>query len=262
MKRSAAADGPDAKNVSAVARAFTIVEQLARVPSSNLEDLSKAVALAKPTVYRFLLTLRELGYVKKDGAERWFLTMKLFSVGSKALDHIDLTQLARPVAERLSAELGETVHLGVLDEDEALYVLKIESKFTIRMYSRVGKKIPLYCTAIGKILLADFPPEDKRAYLLGHPLLPLTPHTLRTAAALEAELEKVRAEGLAVDAEEREVGIACLAAPIRDHSGRAVAALSVSWPKFRFDAGRRAEYAAAIKAAAEEISTVLGAAEV
>ncbi|OHE64864.1 MAG: IclR family transcriptional regulator [Treponema sp. GWB1_62_6] len=246
--------------MSAVSRAFVIVEKLALVSSSNLEELARTTRLAKPTVYRFLNTLRELGYVRKDDADRWFLTMKLFAVGSKALDHIELAKVARPVAERLSADLGETVHMGVLEEEdeEAVYVLKIESKYTIRMYSRVGKKIPLYCTAIGKVLLADLDDGARASRIASTKLVPFTPRTLRDAKALEAELERIRLEGIGCDAEEHETGISCLAAPIRDNSGRAVAAVSASWPMFRFQEERRAEYEARIKAAAAEISAVLG----
>lgn len=254
-KKGAARPG---KTISAVARAFVVIEKLALVSSASLEELSRSARLAKPTTYRFLMTLRDLGYVRKDDGDRWFLTMKLFAIGSKALDHIELPKVARPVAERLSADLGETVHMGVLDEGEALYVLKIESKYTIRMYSRVGKKIPLYCSAMGKVLLADMSDEERKAHIDSMKLVPFTPHTIRTAAALEQELERVRADGFAVDAGEHEEGVACIAAPIRDHSGRAVAAISVSWPTFRFEDERKAEYRSRIKAAAAEISSVLG----
>jgi len=246
------------KTISAVARAFQVVEKLALVSSASLEELSRSARLAKPTTYRFLMTLRDLGYVRKDDGDRWFLTMKLFAVGSKALDHIELPKVARPVAERLSADLGETVHMGVLDEGEALYVLKIESKYTIRMYSRVGKKIPLYCSAMGKVLLSDMNDEERAATIASIKLGPFTPNTIRTAEALEHELERVRTEGFAVDAGEHEEGVACIAAPIRDYSGRAVAAISVSWPTFRFEEERRAEYRERIMAAAAEISSVLG----
>lgn len=252
-------DGGSAKTISAVSRAFVVLEKLAQVSSSNLEDLSRATRLAKPTVYRFLGTLRELGYVRKDDADRYFLTMKLFSVGSKALDHIELPTVARPVAERLSKDLGETVHMGILDESEALYVLKIESRYTIRMYSRVGRKIPLYCTAIGKLLLSDMTDDERSAAAAGLRLVPFTPRTIVDSEELEAELEKIRAEGYSQDAEEHETGVTCLAAPVRDHAGRTVAAISVSWPLFRFVPERRGEYVERIKAAAAEISSVLGA---
>lgn len=248
------------KTISAVGRAFRVLDKLALVSSSSLEELARTTRLAKPTVYRFLNTLRDLGYVRKDDSDRWFLTMKLFALGSRALDHIELPAVARPIAERLSAELGETVHMGILDEEgnEAFYVLKIESKYTIRMYSRVGKSIPLYCTAIGKVLLADRDEEVRRATEAKLRMVPFTVHTLRGPEALEDELRKVREQGWAEDAEEHEEGVRCIAAPVRDHSGRAAAAISVSWPAFRFDPSAQEAHTCRIRAAASEISTILG----
>lgn len=244
--------------ISAVKRVFCIVEELSRVKCSRLETLSARTGLAKPTVYRFLNTLRELGYAWRDEGDRWYLGMKLFSVGARALDHIDLPEIARPIASELSTALGESVHMGILDEDEALYILKIESRYTIRMYSRVGKHIPLYCTAIGKIFLADMDSEQFDSWVSGRRLVPLTPHTLSSTAALQSELAEIRRQGWARDREEHEEGVTCIGAPIRDHSGRAVAAISASWPLFRFEKERQDEYRQAILEAAIRISAIMG----
>ena len=246
------------KNISAVARTFTILEKLSAVSSSGVDDLARSTGLAKATVYRFLLTLRDLGYVRRDGEDRWFLTLKLFSVGSRALDHIELPTVARQVAEGLSDRLGETVHVGILDDDEVLYVLKVESRSTIRMYSRVGKRIPLYCSAMGKVLLAALPAAGQKELLKSIRLIRFTPNTLKDRKALEAELARVREAGIAVDAEEHEQGITCIAAPIRDSSGSVIAALSVSWPVFRFEVEQKESYLRSIRQAAAEISSILG----
>ena len=244
--------------VSAVVRAFKVLESLSRKPSVGLEELSREVGLAKPTVHRFLQTLQELGYARRDETERWAMTLKPFTVGSRALDHLDLLAVARPIAEELSEELGETVHMGVLEEDWAVYVLKIESKYTIRMYSRVGRRIPLHCTGIGKVLLANATPAGRKALLGSSRLVAFTSKTITTKAALEAELEGIRREGLARDNEEHEEGIHCLAAPVRDREGLVVAALSVSWPDFRYAKGSEAHKIALVKSAAARISAILG----
>jgi IclR family KDG regulon transcriptional repressor len=246
------------KNLSAVSRTFIILEKLSLVSSSSLEELSKACGLAKPTVYRFLLTLRDLGYVHRDEGDKWFLTMKLFGMGSRALDHMELPLVARPIALKLSQELGETVHMGILDDKEVLYVLKIESRYTIRMYSRVGKKIPLYCSAMGKVLLANAIAHVREELLSSIKLVQFTPNTINDRTMLGKALDAIVKEGIAEDAQEHEEGITCLAAPVRDHSGGVVAALSVSWPLFRFDPSKRPAYSARIKGAAEEISAILG----
>ena len=213
---------------------------------------------AAATVYRFLLTLQRLGYVRRDEQDRWAMTLKLFHTGSRALDHLDLYAAARPVAQELADHLGETVHMGVPEGDAAVYVLKIESKHTIRMFSRVGRRIPLYCTAIGKVLLAHADAEERSAALRSMRLVALTPRTLTSRVALEAELEKVRRQGFAVDDEEHEHGIRCIGAPVFGHTGEVVAALSASWPSFRFPGDAMTAVTRAVCVAAGRISSILG----
>jgi len=244
--------------VNAATRAFAVLDRLSRQRAIGLEDLAKDVKLAKPTVYRFLLTLQELGYVRRADGDRWTISLKMFNVGSRALDHLDLHSAARPVAEELSEDLGETVHMGVLEGDSAVYVLKIESRYTIRMFSRVGRRIPLYCTAIGKTLLAFSAEEDREAALKGLRMLAFTKKTLTTRAALYAELERIREQGFALDAEEHEEGIHCIGAPIFDHTGAIVAVISASWPGFRYERGEESEKVDKVKAAAARISVLLG----
>lgn len=244
--------------VSAAVRVLAVLDQLSRQRAVGLEDLSRQLKLAKPTVYRFLLTLQELGYARRVDGERWAMSMKLFNMGSRALDHLDLHAAARPVAEALADELGETVHMGVLDGDSAVYVLKIESKYTIRMYSRVGRRMPLYCTAIGKVLLAWMTPEERDEALEGVRLVAFNERTLTTRAALEAEVAQVRTLGYAVDNEEREENVHCIGAPVFDYTGTVVAAISVSWPTFRFTPGEESEKIAHTMAAAARISAILG----
>ncbi len=244
--------------VSAVVRVFSVLERMSRERSLGLEELSREIGLAKPTVYRFLQTLQELGYVRRDERDKWAMTLRLFNVGSRALDHLDLYSAARPTAEGLSEDLGETVHMGVLEGDSAVYVLKIESKYTIRMFSRVGRRIPLYCTAIGKVLLAHMPVEERQKLLAETKLVAFTPKTLTNRTALDAELERIRSEGFAHDDEEHEEGIRCIGSPIFDYTGCVVAAMSASWPRFRWDLGDEAQMAAKVKAAAARVSEILG----
>jgi IclR family KDG regulon transcriptional repressor len=241
-----------------VARAFAVLERLSRDSSLSLERLSRDVHLAKATAYRFLMTLQALGYARRDERDRWAMTLKLFNTGSRALDHLDLHAAARPVAEELAEHLGETVHMGVLEGDAAVYVLKIESRHIIRMYSRVGRRIPLYCTAIGKVLLAFAGPTDRAAVLRSMRLVAHTPRTLTARVALEAELDKIQRQGFALDDEEHEHGIRCIGAPVFAHDGAVVAALSASWPTFRFPADGVDRAAAAVREAAARISSILG----
>ena len=137
-------------------------------------------------------------------------------------------------------------------------MLKIESRYTIRMYSRVGRRMPLYCTAIGKVLLAYAKDDEREAALDGVRLLAMTPNTLTTRAALDAELAQVRAQGFARDNEEREENLHCIGAPIFDYTGAVVAALSVSWPSFRYELTEERGWIDRVKSAAAAISAVLG----
>ena len=155
----------DENRMSAVERTMLILETLSKAEAINLENMAKMTALPKATLLRFLSSLISLGYVYRDSADQYHLTLKMFMVGSRSLSHIDLVSTAKPFAKKLSQELGETVHMGILEDDEAVYVLKEESSYTLRMYSRVGKIIPLYCTAIGKVFLSEMSDEELDGYL-------------------------------------------------------------------------------------------------
>jgi IclR family KDG regulon transcriptional repressor len=244
--------------LSSVIRTLGILEQLAGHRKINLERLAVETALPKPTLYRFLLTLVELGYVYRDENDQYSLTLKMFSIGSKGLAHMDLPQVARPIAEDLGSVLHETVHMGILDDDMAMYILKIESRYTIRMYSRVGKRIPLYCTAIGKILLSEMEDSQRDLLISSMDFVPFTRNTLLNRERLLAELDQIRLQGFAEDNQEHEDGVRCIAVPIRDHNGMIVAGMSVSWPVFRFVEAEKERYVKTITARALSISLLLG----
>ena len=245
-------------SLSSVERTLGILEHLAGHRKINLERLAEETALPKPTLHRFLASLVSLGYVYRDENDQYSLTLKMFSGGSKGLTHMDLTQDARPIAENLGRLLGETVHMGILDDEMAMYILKIESQYTIRMYSRVGKRIPLYCTAIGKILLSHMEEQKLTVFLQKTTLVPFTRTTITTESALRDTLHNVRLHGYAEDIEEHEEGVRCIAAPVRDYTKEVVAGLSVSWPVFRFNEEERESYIKAIQSSADAISALLG----
>ena len=247
----------DENRMSAVERTMLILETLSKAEAINLENMAKMTALPKATLLRFLSSLISLGYVYRDSADQYHLTLKMFMVGSRSLSHIDLVSTAKPFAKKLSQELGETVHMGILEDDEAVYVLKEESSYTLRMYSRVGKIIPLYCTAIGKVFLSEMSDEELDGYLSTHTLKPFTPKSL-DESGLRAELKEIHSRGWAIDREEHEENIVCIASPIRDYSGKAVAAISASWPVFRFSREDLDKNASLISETACEISSILG----
>ena len=249
----------DEKNMmSGVSRTITILEVLSKKGELNLESLAKETDLPKATLLRFLSTLQQLGYVFRDDADRYSLTLRLFSVGSRALSRNDLISKARPYAKKLCSDLGETVHMGILEDNSAVYILKEESSYTLRMYSRVGKVIPLYCTAIGKIFLSEKSPKELDAYLKATVLKPFTVRTIKTKEALIDQLELTKKRGWAIDDHEHEDNIMCIAAPIRDYTRNVIAAISVSWPLFRFNKDEFEKATKEIKSVADELSVVLG----
>lgn len=248
----------DEKQMSAVTRIITILEVLSQKEKINLENLSKATELPKATLLRFLSTLSSLGYVYRDTADQYSLTLKMFSVGSRSLKHIELINSAKPFAKALCESLGETVHMGIREDNSAVYVLKEESSYTLRMYSRIGKIIPLYCTAIGKIFLSEMKESELASYFAGNALKPFTPHSITTADALKEQLQQIRRRGWSIDDQEHEENVMCIASPIRDYSGAVVAALSVSWPLFRFNQDSFDRTVEEIKETCGKISAIMG----
>ena len=241
-----------------VTRALAILEILSKVRDANLETLAQQTNLPKTTTLRLLTTLVENKYVVKDNNDRYYLSMKMFAVGSKALAHIDLIDISRPIARALSEATGETVHMGILDDNKVLYVLKNESNYTIRMYSRIGRRCPLHCSAIGKCLLADKGADFLEKYIQSEKFVSYTPKTISTKEDLVIELNRVKTQGYAVDNEEYEPQIVCVAAPIRDHEGNVVAAMSVSTPTFRLDEAKFNKNIGLVVEYANKISDILG----
>ena len=251
-------DREDEKQVSAVQRTVSILEALSKAESLNLEMLAKATELPKATLLRFLSSLAALGYVFRDDNDLYHLTLKMFSIGSRSLSHIDLITTAKPFAKKLADELGETVHMGILQDDMAVYVLKEESIYTLRMYSQVGKAIPLYCTGIGKIFLSEMSGKELSSYLDTHQLKPFTPKSIKTEEDMRKELIAIKERGWAMDDEEHEMNIKCIAAPVKDYTGKTVAAISASWPIFRFNEEHKEDLAAKVTNVTKELSGILG----
>ena len=247
---------PADKSISAVVRTMAVLEALSEGGFFSFETLSERVGLAKPTLFRFLKTLKSLGYVTQSEDSKYSLSLKMLNVGSRALESMDLCEVSRNVIKRLAAHFKETVHLAIMVDEKVVYILKVESKYTIRMYSTIGKQAPLYCTSLGKSLLAWASNQQEIMDRIN--LVPDTKNTIITRQNLELELAKTRERGYSTDDEEHEADIHCLGAPIFDYSGSPIAAISVAWPIFRYDAAKEAQNALVIIKAANEISRLMG----
>ena len=210
-------------------------------------------------MHRFLQTLKGLGYVAQEGdTDRYRLTIRLFELGAKALENVDLVREADIEMRRIAQLTRETVHLGAFDEDAIIYIHKIEGDYGLRMQSRVGWRKPLYSTAIGKVLLAYMPPDESRAVLSRVEFKKPTQKTLGSAEAVLSILPRVRQQGFGEDNEEQEDGLLCIAVPVFDRFDRVIAGLSISFPPMRCGADTKAHYVALLQQAGAAISSRLG----
>jgi DNA-binding IclR family transcriptional regulator len=227
-------------------------------PELGVTELARALGLGKSTVHRLLSSLSARGYVRKNPhTDRYCLGLKAFEVGSVAAGQHLIRETAASHLRRLSTACRETVHLGVLDDGDVVYIDKIESQQALQMYSRIGRRAPAHCTALGKALLA-WEPEDSLERFLGRRLKAYTPRTLTDQAALRADLGEVRVRGYALDDDEFEVGLRCIAAPVRDHTGRVVASLGIASPAVRLPTEQVPAMAGIVREVAGEVSAALG----
>jgi IclR family KDG regulon transcriptional repressor len=255
-------DSNDAKqpeSVAAVLKVFAILQALSERSETGISDLSVRLAMPKATVYRFLQTMMTLGYVHQQAdSERYGLTMRAFELGAKALQYPDLVDLAKHHMQMLADKTGETVHLGTLIDSEIIYVHKIDSRHTLGMYSKVGRRAPLHCTAIGKVLLAWEHPERRDRILDGAEFKRFRDKTIVERGPFLAELERVRLQGFGEDREEFDDHIRCLGIPIFDRLNQPIAGMSISFPTFRYDDQKAPEIIAMLTAASRDISSHLG----
>jgi DNA-binding IclR family transcriptional regulator len=250
--------GPD-YSIAVLDRALDVLEALADGSEPiGVTELARRVGATKSAAYRILANLERRGYVSKDASTaRYSLGTRLAYLGQRSLGTFDLRQVARPVMEELYRQFHETVNLGVLEGDEVVYIDMVESNHGLRMAARVGARDYAHSTALGKAILAFQPPEVIQRRLQ-RPLPPRTANTITDPGLLAAELERVRERGFAEDHAENELGARCVGAPIFDHAGTVIAALSVSSPESRLDDARAAQVATAIKAATREITQRVG----
>jgi DNA-binding IclR family transcriptional regulator len=245
--------------VQAVRHCLELIDVLAQHDQARgVTELGAELHLAKSTVYRMLQTLVGHGYaVQEPASGRYRLGLKFLELGAVVLNGLSIRTIAQPHLQALMERTRETVQLGLLEGHEVVYADKIESQQTIRMYSRVGRRSPLHCTALGKSLLAYQPEETLRAILAGE-LRRYTPHTITTASRLREELQRIREEGHALDNEEFEEGLRCVAAPVRDHTEAVAASLGVAGPAARLGSAQLPALVKHVREAADAVSAALG----
>lgn len=246
--------------VQVLDRAAGILQALADAPSALAPgEIAQRLSLHKSTIHRLLAALEQLGYIRKHPADgRFSLGLKLFEFGSRAVATLNLHSYGQPLLDALVAETGETAHLCIMDDGHMVSVLIAESTRTVRTPATVGRRTPMHCTAVGKAMLAHVSDPIRDMVLAEYPRRARTRRTLVTRAAVMAELARVRARGYAVDDEEIEVGLRCIGAPVRNHSGLVIAAVSIAGPAFRLSRKRVPALARVVMTGAARLSADLG----
>jgi len=248
--------------VQSLDRALDVLEALAEADEGiSLSQLTERLGLPLGTVHRLLASLSARGYAAQERDTRLYGPgPRLLAVAARAANNrrFSLARVARPALQELTAFTGETSNLLALQGNEGVYSEQAASPRMVRMFTEVGQRVPLFCTGGGKAILSGLSPEQLDAYLAATPLQAFTPKTIADPQRLRAELEQARAVGFAVDDEEREVGVCCVAAPIFDRFGRCVAALSISGPTTRLSRERAVELGPRVRAAADSCSAALG----
>jgi DNA-binding IclR family transcriptional regulator len=245
--------------VQSLERAAALLRALAEAGRPlSAGELAAAVGLPRPTVYRLLQTLCAEGWVAQNGRS-FVIGASVLWLAARRLEQLELRSVGRPLLAELRDRTGETVHLGVLEAGQVVYVEKLESPGPLRMASMVGRIVPAHSTALGKAMLAYLPREQVERIVERHGLVRRTPNTITDPARLFQELAAIRARGYSIDNVENEEGIRCVGAAIFDHRGRVAGAVSVSGSVASISLERaRRELGPLVRETAQRISQAMG----
>ena len=238
-------------------RALQILDFVGEKPR-RIGEIAEYLGVHHSTALRFLHTLRKHGFVHELPDHRYRLGSAIFRLGFQALEGIELRSVARPYMERLNEATNETVHLGTLEDGDVVYVEKVEAAHRVRMVSRIGAIATLHCTGVSKGVLAFLPDAERRRLLAMHELRKYTDNTLTDLDQLEADLTLSRQRGYALDDQENEPGIHCVAAPVFSGDGDVVGAFSVTASVTRIDKDTLLSFVPALLKATTSTSQQLG----
>ena len=243
--------------IQSVERALQILDLFnEQATELKITDISKLMGLSKSTLHSLLKTLQLHGYIDQNPENgKYRLGMKLVERGHFVVGSIDIRQKAKGWLTELSQRTWQTTHLGILDGREGVYIEKIEGKLAAIAYSRIGRRLPVHATAIGKVLIAWLGEAELNALLEGYQYTTYTPST--RDALLEA-LAQTRVQGYAFDREENEQGVRCVAVPVWNHESRVIAALSLSTLTSRVDDAELASFREQLQQAGLQLSRALG----
>ena len=241
-----------------VQKALRLLEILGEKQPTRPSELVQLLELSRSNVHRLLATLREMGYVEKDFDSRYRLSFKVFMLGNTVLGRNHLSDIAHPYMVRLAEISQENVNLALMYEQRVLYIDKIENPHYLKLDQPIGKSDPLHCTALGKVLLSGLSDHELEVFLRSNNLVPYTKKTITDPEVLVDAVRSVRKKGYATDLEELRDGIHCIGVPIRDHTDKVAAAISISGPTVRLTKQKMEELKGPLIETAAKISRKIG----
>ena len=247
--------------ITSLQKGFAVLELLARKGALGASDVARELGHHRSVANRFLATLRDLGYVAQDSRARYQLTLKMFCLGNLVCNQLEIRSMARPLMRRIVEKHKESVSLACLEKHEVVVVEMINTSHPLKYDLPIGSRGPAHAQALGKAMLAWASPEDLAGYLDKTKLRKLTPNTIDNREDLLRHLEQVRARGYALDREEWNQGLRCVAVPIFDHQQRPVFALSLSGPSHRMTEQKITGALPDLQETADQVSIILGAVE-
>lgn len=245
---------------STVMKALSLLSILKTEKSGiGIRELSEKMNLNRSTAYRLISALVLSGFARQDRVtKKFFLGMKLIELAGSMLSDMEIRKIARPFLKRLTEKTGEATHLGILDDDEVVYIEKIDGQEAVRLFTNVGSRYPAYVTSIGKAILAYLPEKKLDEVLMRQSWEPFTKNTITNKKEFIENLKAIRSRGYAIDNEENRLTVTCAGVAIFDSNNEVVAGISISGPSFRLTPQKIKKHSKYIIRTAADISRALG----
>ena len=241
-------------------KALDIIDAVSNLGSAGIREISSKTGYPPATTHRITSTLVKRGFFNQNPVTKnYSLSLRFLELGTKVQQQFDLPTIARPHLQKLMSETGESANLAIWDSDSVVYLDQVQSdKSMLKIFTRLGSRVPLYSTGVGKMLLSQWSKTELDAYLKRTQLIPYTPHTLVSRAQILEDLDQISARGFAVDNEEMEEGVRCVAALVFDHRQQVAAAISISGAAMRITPDRIENFGEKVTQCALNISHDLG----
>ena len=246
--------------VKSIVKALGILELLDKESELGIGEISERLDLDKSTVHRLVSTLKNAGYIIQNASNKKYSnSFKLFEMGNSVVEKLGLRRIAQPYLEQISRITNETTNIAIIYDAHVIYIDRIESPATIKVDLRIGKRLPIYCTGLGKVMLAYMPQQKVEEILENVKFVKYTKSTVENIEKLYVQIKKIREQGYCIDDEEYFEGLKCVAAPIINYKGDVIAAISIAVPKYRFDeVEKNIDFGSILKVTAYNLSKEFG----